>query len=46
MINFQTEMSFSKYASLCDRIIPKNHMLRRISEEIDFTMIEDELISK
>lgn len=46
MINFQTEMSFSKYASLYDRIIPKNHMLRRISEEIDFTMIEDELISK
>jgi len=46
MINFQTEMSFSKYASLYNRIIPKNHMLRRISEEIDFTMIEDELISK
>ena len=46
MINFQTEMSFSQYPGLYDRLIPKNHKLRRISEEIDFSMIEDELIGK
>ena len=46
MINFQTEMSFSQYPGLYDRLIPKTHKLRRISEEIDFSMIEDELIGK
>ncbi|ETA79132.1 transposase, partial [Youngiibacter fragilis 232.1] len=46
MINFQTEMSLSKYSCLYDLIIPKNHVLRRISEEIDFSKIEDELINK
>ena len=46
MINFQTEMSFSQYPGLYDRLIPKNHKLRHISEEIDFSMIEDELIGK
>jgi len=46
MINFQTEMSLSKYSGLYDLIIPKNHVLRRISEEIDFSKIEDELIKK
>jgi len=46
MINFQTEMSVSNYSGLYDLIIPKNHLLRRISEEIDFSTIEDELIGK
>lgn len=46
MINFQTEMSFSQYPGLYDRLIPKNHKLRRISEEIDFSLIEEELIGK
>ena len=46
MINFQTEISISQYPGLYDRLIPKNHKLRRISEEIDFSMIEDELIGK
>lgn len=46
MINNQTQISFSQYTSLYDLIIPKSHMLRRINEEIDFSMIEDELIGK
>ena len=46
MIKFQTEMSLSKYSDLYDLIIPKNHVLRRVSEEIDFSKIEDELINK
>lgn len=46
MINFQTAMSFSQYPGLYDRLIPKNHKLRRISEEIDFSLIEEELIGK
>jgi transposase len=46
MINFQTELSVSNYSGLYDLIIPKNHLLRRISEEIDFSSIEDELIGK
>jgi len=36
----------SQYTALYDLIIPKDHMLRRINEEIDFSLIEDELISK
>lgn len=44
MINFQTGMSFSKYPSLYDRVISKNHMMCKISEEIVFMMIEDEIV--
>lgn len=46
MIKKQMEMLTSQYATLYDLIIPKNHMLRKINEEIDFSMIEDELITK
>ena len=46
MIKKQLEILTSQYAALYDLIIPKDHMLRRINEEIDFSMIEDELINK
>ena len=45
MIKKQLEILTSQYAALYDLIIPKDHMLRRINEEIDFSMIEDELIN-
>ncbi|MBO1266193.1 transposase, partial [Proteiniclasticum sp. SCR006] len=46
MIKNQFEVLRSQYTTLYDLIIPKDHMLRRINEEIDFSMIEDELIDK
>ena len=46
MIKNQFEVLRSPYTTLYDLIIPKDHMLRRINEEIDFSLIEDELISK
>ena len=46
MIKKQLEILTSQYTALYDLIIPKDHMLRRINEEIDFSMIEDELINK
>ena len=46
MIKKQLEIMTSQYTALYDLIIPKDHMLRRINEEIDFSLIEDELISK
>ena len=45
MIKKQLEILTSQYAALYDLIIPKDHMLRRINEEIDFSIIEDELIN-
>lgn len=46
MIKNQFEVIRSQYTTLYDLIIPKDHMLRKINEDIDFSMIEDELIDK
>lgn len=46
MINHQTQIPLSKYTSLYDIIVPRNHILRRINDEIDFSIIEEELIEK
>lgn len=43
MLEKQTAMVLSKYNELYDIIIPKNNMLRRINEMVDFSFVYDEL---
>lgn len=46
MLVQQQSLSFSTYSDLYDLIVPKNNILRRINDIIDFTFIYDELSSK
>lgn len=41
-----TNKQFSEYSSLYDLIIPKNNLLRKIKDLIDFSFVYDELSSK
>ena len=38
--------NFSSFSGLHDLIIPKENLLRKISEQIDFTFIYEELLDK
>lgn len=42
----QPKMVLSQYADIYDKIIPKDNMLRKIKEMVDFSFIYDELASK
>ena len=46
MLVQQQKIQFSPYSSLYDLIIPKDNMLRKINELIDFSFIYDELLNK
>lgn len=46
MLAPQQELQFSSFSRLYDLIIPKDNLLRKISELIDFTFIYDELLDK
>lgn len=46
MLVQQQKIQFSPYSSLYDLIVPKDNMLRKINELIDFTFIYDELLNK
>lgn len=43
MIQNQESMIFSKYLDLYDLIIPKDNMLRKINDLVDFSFVYDEL---
>ena len=46
MLAQQQKLQLSTYSDLYDLIIPKDNLLRKISELIDFTFIYDELVNK
>ncbi|MFA6857236.1 MAG: IS5/IS1182 family transposase, partial [Treponema sp.] len=46
MLSSQNKLNFSPYAELYDKIIPKDNLLRRINENIDFSFILEELKAK
>lgn len=46
VITPQISVSLSEYSGLYDIIIPKDHLLRRMKESIDFSSIYRELLSK
>lgn len=46
MLAQQQKLALSSYSGLYDLIIPKDNLLRRISELIDFTFIYQELVNK
>lgn len=46
MLAQQQELQFSSFSGLYDLIIPKENLLRKISELIDFTFIYEELLDK
>ena len=45
MLKSQQELNFSQYTDLYDKLIPQNHLFRKINELIDFSFIRDELIN-
>ena len=46
MLPSQQSLSFSPYAGLYDIIVPKDNLLRKINDLIDFSFVHDELINK
>jgi len=46
MLSQQQKLQLSTYSDLYDLIIPKDNLLRKINELIDFTFIYDELVTK
>lgn len=46
MLRFNEQQRISEYTSLYDLLIPKDHLLRRMNELVDFCFIIDELKSK
>ena len=46
MLTQQQQIQFSPYSSLYDLIVPKDNLLRKINELIDFSFIYDELLNK
>ncbi|MHC5353519.1 transposase, partial [Myroides sp. LJL115] len=46
MLPSQQSLSLSPYASLYDLIIPKDNILRKINDLVDFSFVHDELINK
>ena len=46
MLNHQQKIQFTAFSGLYDLIVPKDNLLRRINELIDFSFIYDELVGK
>jgi hypothetical protein len=46
MLALQQEFQLSEYISLYDKIIPKENILRKINDLVDFSFIYDELVNK
>ena len=46
MLKSQQEFNFSQYTDLYDKLIPQNHLFRKINELIDFSFIREELKDK
>lgn len=46
MLIHQVEFRFSEYSSLYDRIVPKENLLRKINDLIDFSFVYNELVNK
>ncbi|WPU91537.1 IS1182 family transposase [Mucilaginibacter sabulilitoris] len=46
MLNQQQQIQFSAFSGLYDLIVPQDNLLRKINDLIDFTFINDELVSK
>jgi transposase len=46
MLLQQNRIQFSEYGSLYDLIVPKENLLRKINDLIDFSFVYDELINK
>ena len=46
MLKRQQELNFSPYVDLYEKLIPKDHIFRRINELVDFSFIEEELEKK
>src|SRR5665648_200624 len=46
MLAQQQKLQLSRYSDLYDLIVPKDNLLRKINELIDFSFIYDELVNK
>ena len=46
MLLNQAGFQFSEYSSLYNLIVPKDNLLRKINDLIDFSFVYDELVNK
>ncbi len=46
MLDRQLSMNFSQLEGLYDMVVPKDHLLRKINDLVDFSLVYEELESK
>ena len=46
MLLYQQKIKFSQYSSIYDLIVPKDNLLRKINDIIDFSFVHQELVGK
>jgi hypothetical protein len=46
MLLYQQNIKFSEYSSIYDLIVPKDNLLRKINDIIDFSFVYQELVNK
>lgn len=46
MLLHQQKIKFSEYGSIYDLIVPKDNLLRKINDIIDFSFVYQELVNK
>ena len=46
MLIHQVEFQLSEYSSLYEMIVPKDNLLRKINDLIDFSFVYNELVNK
>ena len=39
MLNLNKQLKFSSFTGIYDMVIPQNHLLRKIAENIDFSFV-------
>lgn len=46
MLSFHEQIKFSEYYDLYDKLIPENHLLRKINEMVDFGFVYEALVNQ
>jgi transposase len=41
MLNYNKQLKLSQYSGIYDAVIPKNHLLRKIKENVDFSFVNE-----
>ena len=44
MLNLTKQLKLTTYAGIYEALVPKDHILRKISEQIDFSFVNEQMV--